>query len=943
MNPDSYSPQLRAAYRRELIDEFMPRALRSGVLVLFVIQTAFIGVDYLLYHEQWLRFLPVRIALNAVLATVYFKTSRGYPLGSAFAACLTGGVMLLVVVYGTGAANSSYYTGLVLLFVGIPVLVPLSAGQTAGAVSILWAGFAVTPLVQAEPLGWHDYSLSLVFLTAAGFASVMSASVLDQIRLRNFAHRKELEEARDELRQLDEAKSRFTANVHHELRTPLTLMLAPLDSMLAGDFGEVPEGQRGYLSMMRKHALRLLKLINNLLDHARIESGQMELHRRPLEIGRLASEIVESARAMAERKGVDLAVECSPGLPTVNADPEAVEKVLVNLIGNALKFTDPGGRIAVQAAASTGGEEESGVLLTVADTGVGLAPEQLERVFDRFAQVDGSATRRHEGTGIGLSLVRELAVLHGGRAWASSDGPGRGSQFRVFLPIGREDADVEEVVRGDDGRGISLRQSFDALAGEYAENGGETLGALAGMPRSRDSTHDARCQGAELERTVERFEGHRASFAEDGATAVAWLPDVVVADDNEDLRRLLVHLLGAEFSVRAARNGREALSLIRARPPALVVTDVMMPEMSGTELCEAIKSDPLLAGVPVMLVTSKAEREMKIQGLELGADDYVTKPFHPRELLARARSLVRLRTLQEELAEQNAALDRALQHLRATEVQLIQAERLAAVGELAAGVAHEVNNPVNFALNSLRALQETVKQVREFATRATRIEWDETAKTSDHIAELRALESEIGIEEVASTLDELVSIVIEGLERTSRLVADLRDFGDPGEREPVLVDVAGALLSTLAMVGPLLGNSRVRLEHEIPPELPAVLGDAGALKQLFLNLLKNAAEALEESGGTIQVAATGPPDGREVQVTVADDGPGMEPAIVERIFEPFFTTKPAGRGTGLGLSICRRIAEAHHGALEVSSAPGSGTTFTLRLPVEMQDATELRS
>ena len=934
----------RAAYLEEIQGESLVRSLRFGIALVAGLYLAFVLADALTQTTTFRLLSAIRIITVAALALVAFGAGRWIgSLAAVAAGCLLTGVSLVVVISVAGGVQSGYAPGLMLLFLGMPVLLPLQPMFAAWIVGSLLLMLLGAPFVSGEQFTWSEYFIYACFPAAAAVECVASCIALDRLRFKDFSQRVQLKQARDELRQLDEAKSRFTANIHHELRTPLTLMLAPLDSMLAGDFGEVAEAQRGYLAMMRKNALRLLKLINNLLDHARIESGQMELHRQPLQIERVVAEIVESARAMAERKGVDLVVDCSRELPIVNADPDAVEKVLVNLIGNALKFTDSGGRITVQATACAEGPEPEGVELTVADSGVGIAPVQLERVFDRFAQVDGSATRRHEGTGIGLSLVRELVGLHGGRAWATSEGLGQGSQFHVFLPLGREDADVEEVVRGDDGRGIALRHSFDAIAADVEESGGDASATLARQRDPRDPTRDPRYQAAELERTVERFESDRKAPGEREMSGATWLPDVVVADDNADLRRLLVHLLGAEFSVRAARNGREALSLVRDRTPALVVTDVMMPEMSGTELCAAIKADPALAGVPVMLVTSKAEREMKIQGLELGADDYVTKPFHPRELLARARALVRLRTLQEELAEQNAALDRALQHLRATEVQLIQAERLAAVGELAAGVAHEVNNPVNFALNSLRALQDTVKQVREFANRVTGIEWDETGKTSDHIAELRHLESEIGLEEVASTLDELVSIVIEGLERTSRLVADLRDFGAPGENQPIPVDVADALTSTLKMFGPVLANSRIRLEHEIQPHLPAVLGDPSALKQLLLNLLKNAAQALEETGGKIRVAARRLSGSHEIELTVTDDGPGMEPGLVERIFEPFFTTKPAGRGTGLGLSICRRIAEAHRGALAVSSTPGSGTTFTLRLPVETQDATELRA
>jgi signal transduction histidine kinase len=911
--------------------------------VTLFINFVFVALDRYAFPVQSWGMLGARAALDVVLLAVLVRGYVAYPVGSMWAVALSTGAMLLSVVYQTGsAATTDYYVGLMLFLISMPVLVPVNARETAVVAALVVAAFAFSPALSATDGLSQAFVVHTIFLGSGGIVGVVSAAMLDRGRFRDFRRRREVEEARDQLRQLDEAKSRFTANIHHELRTPLTLMLAPLDSMLSGEFGAVPEAQRSYLETMHKNALRLLKLINNLLDHARIESGSMVVHRQPLEMVRLVEEIVESARAMAERKRVTLAAEWEPGVPVVNADPDALEKVLVNLVGNALKFTDPGGRItvSVRRALGTGagseGEETPGVELVVSDTGLGIPPEQLERVFDRFAQVDGSATRRHEGTGIGLSLVRELAALHGGRAWATSEGLGHGSQFHVFLPIGSEDADAEEVVRTDDGRGVTLRRSFDALGADLDHHGED--GAALGIPRD-----DARYKTAELERTVERFEAADAPPPTILAAGAEQRPEVVVAEDNADMRRLLVHLLGAEFAVRPARNGREALTLVRERAPALVVTDVMMPEMSGTELCEAIKGDASLAGVPVMLVTSKAEREMKIQGLELGADDYVTKPFHPRELLARARALVRLRLLQEELAEQNAALDRALQHLRDTEVQLIQAERLAAVGELAAGVAHEVNNPVNFALNALRVLRESVGQVREFASRLAAIDWRDAGKLAEHVAELQQLESQFGVEEAVGTLDELMGIVVEGLERTGRLVADLRDFGAPGGPEHQPVDLAVALGSTLAMVGASFGRSRVRIERAIEPSLPTVRGDPSALKQLFLNLLKNAAEALEETGGTVRVRAAPSAEGRGVEVSVSDDGPGIDPAQAERIFEPFFTTKTAGRGTGLGLSICRRIAEAHGGSLVVSSTPGAGATFTLRLPAEAHDATASRA
>jgi signal transduction histidine kinase len=929
-------------YRNDLLGERVRHHIRVAAAVGFSVNAVFVLLDWLLFSSHFGWFLLLRLAMAAILTGIYRKRWSVGPLMGEWLICLTLAGGMLAMIYFDGP-TSQYYAGLILLLCGMGVLLPLSAREAAGICSVVLAGYVASIGFAQDEISWGAFGTNCFFLGSASGMSVASCAFLDRLRHNEFIQRRTIEIARDELTQLDEAKSRFSANVHHELRTPLTLMLAPLDAMLGGEFGELSEVQRSYLETMHKNALRLLKLINNLLDFAKIESGQVELNRQPLELSRLLNEIVASARPLAERKGVALAAECAGDLPLVNADPDALEKVVVNLVGNALKFTDAGGRITVRAVRGDGELEggSPGVRITVADTGIGIPPDQLARVFDRFAQVDGSATRRHEGTGIGLSLVSELVGLHGGKTWATSEGLGHGTQFHVLLPVGEADDDAEEVVEADDGRSLTLRRSFDALAADLDHHAPDSEAASAEEEPAGDAAgaaEAARYRTLEMERTVERYESERRHEPRAANPHAVWRPEVVVAEDNGDMRKLLVHLLSAEFRVRAARNGREALEMVRERVPALVVTDVMMPEMSGTELCEAIKRDGDLAGVPVMLVTSKAEREMKIRGLELGADDYVTKPFHPRELVARARSLVRLRALQVELAEQNAALESALDHLRRTEVALVQSERLAAVGELAAGIAHEVNNPVNFALNSMRMLKETVAQVKDFAARVAALDWRDAAKLAESARELERLEAEVGLDEVAGTLDELVGIVIEGLDRTGRLVCDLRDFGAPGEREKVALDLRSALDSTLAMVRPLFGDRRIRVERNYAPDVPAVTADSSAIKQLFLNLLKNAADALEETGGSVRISAAASPDGREAVVSVEDDGPGIDPEQRARIFAPFFTTKAAGRGTGLGLAICRRIAEGHQGTLEVGEAAGGGALFTLRLPVETKDA-----
>jgi len=928
---DSTSPgaQLYEAYWTAVGRARSTGQLRSTAWFVLALQVTFSVLDRWAFPDRFPFFLAMRMSVNLAMVLILLRLRFTQPKLSEMLLCMSVGGEILAMIYATGGPESRYYPGLIILFVGMPVLMPLRAREALIVVATFCSGFALSPLALRRPFSIDEFVVALVFVFSGAVESVLSCTILTQASLRDFVQHRDIERARDELKELDRAKSRFTANIHHELRTPLTLVLSPLEAMLGGEFGEMGEGPRHYLRTMQVNALRLLKLINNLLDVAKAESKELRLHRRATEIGNLLADVAMGARPMAERKGVMLKTEGLDGLPMIHVDPEALEKIVMNLVGNALKFTDPGGSITVSAQ----GEDGGGVRITVRDTGLGIPPEQLERIFDRFAQVDTSATRRHEGTGIGLSLVKELVELHGGRVWAESEGLGRGACFFVVLPRGEEDGGLEEtVLQTETGGGVTLGRSLGALEAEL--NLSTSSGEAEGSEQYRN---------VDLERSVTRWEGERAEVAS-SADAVSDAPEIVVAEDNAEMRRLLAHLLSHEFRVRQARNGREALEAVREHPPDLVLTDVMMPEMSGTELCRVLKASPETRSIPVVLVTSKAEREMKVKGLELGADDYVTKPFHPRELLARVRSLVRLHRLQAQLEERNRALgeandqlERTLRELKAAEVQLVQSERLAAVGELAAGVAHEVNNPVNFSLNAIRMLKSHLAGLREIATAVASIELDDATQLPMRARELEHLRNELGVQELAQDLAELVEIATEGLERTQRLVGDLKDFAGPLQRAPhEFVDLERCLRSTVQLLGHPLQRAGVRVDMQIEGRLPRVRGDVGALNQVFLNLLKNAGEALETRGGRIGVNARC--EGASVVVEICDDGPGVAAEVRSRLFEPFVSTKDAGRGTGLGLSISHRIVTEHGGTLELGSETREGTVFTIRLPAEERDA-----
>jgi len=318
---------LRRDYERQLGPRIRTQ-LRFGIFVVVALQASFPVVDYATHPERIELLVGLRGVCVLAMLGLLFVLERMEPIRAMLLGCLASGIGLVAVIVAAGGPRSGYAPGLMLQLLGMPVLLPLSAKQASWLSVVLLGTFLGAPIVTGEVGEWRDFALYACFPIAAGLECVAACQVLDQLRFTDFQRQKEIEEARDRLQDLDKAKSRFTANIHHELRTPLTLMLAPIEAMRSGDMGDVPSSLDRTLRTMQSNGLRLLKLINNLLDLAKIESEQLSVRRVPVELGRLVQDIVDGALPMAERKGLYLRAEGFGELPTTNVDPDALEKVL---------------------------------------------------------------------------------------------------------------------------------------------------------------------------------------------------------------------------------------------------------------------------------------------------------------------------------------------------------------------------------------------------------------------------------------------------------------------------------------------------------------------------------------------------------------------------------------------------------------------------------------
>jgi signal transduction histidine kinase/CheY-like chemotaxis protein len=413
---------------------------------------------------------------------------------------------------------------------------------------------------------------------------------------------RDLERAKEQAERALRVKSDFLVNISHELRTPLTLVRGPLESLLAGDSGTLSGAVSSQIERAHRNALRLLGLVDDLLDFSRLEAGKQEVLREPTDVYDLVGQIVDDAQPLASARSLTLDFQSSLDHELVSVDRGMFEKVILNLLGNALEFTPPGGTVLV----SLEKEKKSGALeLCVVDSGIGIDAAHHERVFERFQQLDPVAARRYGGMGLGLALVKEFTELMGGRVELQSQ-IGQGARFLVRLPIASEPRTLAAALPPS-----VLDRPWSSLT----SSSGDTL-----PPGDVESAGEV-------------------------------LPRVLLVDDNPDMRSHLSQLLRGRYIVNTAENGKRALELMRTESPHVVVSDVMMPELDGLSVVEIAKSDGALCHIPIILLTARAGKDSLVAALETGADDYIAKPFSPAELRARVRAACRLGEAHRRLAD----------------------------------------------------------------------------------------------------------------------------------------------------------------------------------------------------------------------------------------------------------------------------------------------------
>ena len=725
-------------------------------------------------------------------------------------------------------------------------------------------------LVIWTPVYWMDGAMRAVTALASVGTALMLPPLLPRIRNLARAARaavargialetavRDLESMYQKSREVERVKTQFFANMSHELRTPLTLILGPLDAL--AQRRDLPLAAREQITLAQRNARILLRQVADILDSAKLEAGMDTLHRAHLDVAVLVRQNVEPFVPVAHQRQISLRVNC-PSKLMADLDGDKVERILLNLLSNAFKHTPHDGTGKVVCQVRSVGQD---LVLEVRNSGAPIPPQARQQIFERFTQRDDGAA--HAGTGLGLAIVHDCARLHGGTVEVNDAAEG-GARFIVILP---------------------LRAPADAWV----------------APERSTPASDARSYVDAL------FQTPAAASADLPAAAVGHLPRVLLAEDNVELNHFLCSTLRQHYTVDTAVDGKQALAMARRTPPDLIISDWMMPNMTGESLLTEVRADAQLCETPFLLMTARNQETDRVAMLERGAHDYLAKPFHLGELLARVANLVALKRTRDvlERSMQPRPASPALQTLEdlATQLQAAkqEAERLArAKADFVNMVAHELRSP-------LAAIGLQIARLLRMSAR----------------------------EQLHESFCKVIQQLEAGAGRLSRLLDTLlmHDRAEAGKLALALqeVNVQELVQDVVDELTPLAAQQRLVVHQHMDMDAQTPLqSDPTLMRIIVRNLLSNAIK-FTQPGGFVEISTN--TEANKTVIAVRDNGPGIRMEDHDQVFQPFVHLEPIANkhtpGMGLGLSLVRTMTHALGGHVELSSRQGGGSTFRVVL------------
>ncbi|MFG0247796.1 MAG: ATP-binding protein [Phycisphaeraceae bacterium JB051] len=843
------NPEYRAADRALRL-----RNLKIGFLLTLFFVPAGNCLEWFVYPQHITEFLLTRLLFDVfqlpLFVLLFFPIAKRHIKLLCHIWPLIPVVMVSWLIYRSEGSVSPYYAGLNLMVIVACFLIPFTWLESLFYCTMTLLTYVAACVAHDQTqVDWMLLLNNLYFISVTGVICVVACYFLTLKRQEDFRLRHELAKRNDQLAELDRIKSDFFANISHEFRTPLTLILAPVQELLNRK-DSLPQPTHQTLELVKHNANRLLKLINDLLEVIRLQNKTIKLESRPLNITAMVKGLVQSVQHLAQAKEVTLELNCNVDQAIVLGDWDRLEKVFLNLLTNAIKFTTQGDSITVELTS-----DQQTVTINIIDTGIGIAEKDLSQIFDRFKQVDSSSTRRFQGLGLGLAMSRELVQEHEGELHVTSK-MGEQTCFTVSLPLTQTDTQTPIQQSGDETDNI--------------------------VKMMRDAQHATTGLASESTQAI----------AETGQGEYR----ILVVDDEPEMRSFLATTLSEDYRVLQATDGNTGLAIAQEQQPDLVLLDLMMPGINGLDVCEKLRQNPQLTDMKIVLLTARADEQSKLDALNRGADDFLTKPFGTLELRTRLGNLLKTASLQKDLRQRHEQLQKTMAQLQATEAQLIQSKKMNALGSLAAGLLHEINNPLNYTLMALQMLQESL--------------------------------GDLGQDDQQTLAD-----IHQGMKRIGEIVSDLRSFAYP-EQSQVGAQCFAADALTMALRFTAHDRGEITINVQMPKALQ-VRCSRSQLTQVLVNLLQNAIAAVKKAPKDRQpvIDINGQLTNDTIEITMQDNGIGIAPEKLPKIFDPFFTTHEVGANSmGLGLSICHAIVEKMGGTISIESQPDQWTKVTMSLP-----------